>query len=69
MGHVEIVKLFLERGIDVNIGIDSSLKDDEAGMTPLHCAARAGQMEVVKLLLEHGADCNAVTAVSIRFII
>lgn len=32
------------------------LRDDDYGMTPLHCAARWGFMEGAKLLLAHGAD-------------
>ncbi|ROT35327.1 ankyrin [Sodiomyces alkalinus F11] len=44
-GHVEAVKLLLEKGADVNI------KDDDYGQTPLSWAAENGHEKVVKLLL------------------
>lgn len=50
-GHLEIVKLFLERGADPNL--------PEPGIAPrghaLYSAAANGHYEVAKLLLEHGA--------------
>jgi ankyrin repeat protein len=54
-GHLEIVKLLLEHGADVNA--------KTAYETALHLAAGEGHLEIVKLLLEHGADVNAKTAV------
>ena len=48
-GHVEIVKILLERGANPNA-------EDDAGRTPLHDAAFKGHVEIVKLLLERGAD-------------
>ena len=51
-GHIEIVKLLLENGADVN----SRTKD---GDTALIVASKAGHTNVVKLLLERGADVNA----------
>lgn len=51
-GHVEIVKLLLERGADVN-GMG------HFGGPPMLAAAYGGQVEVAKLLLEAGADVNS----------
>jgi hypothetical protein len=48
-GHVEICRILLESGSDVE-----GTADD--GLTPLMSAAAAGHIEVVRLLLEHGAD-------------
>ncbi|RYP27389.1 hypothetical protein DL767_007708 [Monosporascus sp. MG133] len=48
-GHVEVVKLLLEKGADWTIR-------DSNGWTPLSVASDSGQVEVVKLLLEKGAD-------------
>jgi ankyrin repeat protein len=53
-GHLEIVKLLLERGADPNL--------PEEGIAPrghaLYSAATNGHFEVAKLLLEHGAHPN-----------
>jgi len=53
-GHLEIVKLLLERGADPNL--------PEEGIAPrghaLHSAAYYGHIDIVKLLLEHGAYPN-----------
>jgi ankyrin repeat protein len=53
-GHLEIVKLLLERGADPNL--------PEEGIAPrgqaLYSAAANGHFEVAKLLLEHGAHPN-----------
>ena len=51
-GYVEIVKLLIERGIDIN-----AKTNDEA--TPLDIAFDKDYTEIVKLLLEKGADANA----------
>lgn len=51
-GHMEVVKLLLERGADVH----AKEKNDE---TPLHVATGRGHTEIVKLLLERGADVHA----------
>jgi ankyrin repeat protein len=53
-GHLEIVKLLLEHGADVNAKM-------EGLGTALHLAASNGHLEIVKLLLENGADVNAKT--------
>ena len=53
-GHIEIVKLLLERGADPNL--------PEEGIAPrghaLHSAVVRGHIEIVRLLLEHGAHPN-----------
>jgi ankyrin repeat protein len=53
-GHIEIVKLLLERGADPNL--------PEEGIAPhghaLYSAAANGHYEIAKLLLEHGAYPN-----------
>jgi ankyrin repeat protein len=55
MGHLEIVKLLLDRGADPNL--------PEEGIAPhghaLYSAVAGGHFEIAKLLLEHGADPNA----------
>ncbi|RKK66726.1 hypothetical protein BFJ69_g15146 [Fusarium oxysporum] len=50
-GHVEVVKLLLDKGADVNI-------PDKDGWTPVFSASWNGYVEVVKLLLDKGADVN-----------
>lgn len=54
-GHLEVVRLLLERGADPNL--------PEEGIAPqghaLYSAAANGHYEVVQLLLEHGAHPNA----------
>jgi ankyrin repeat protein len=54
-GHLEIVKLLLERGADPNL--------PEEGIAPrghaLYAAATNGHREIVRLLLKHGAHPNA----------
>jgi len=54
-GHLEVVKLLLERGANPN--------EPEPGIAPhggaLHSAIGGKHYEIVKLLLEHGANPNA----------
>jgi ankyrin repeat protein len=54
-GHMELVRLLLERGADPNAPEGWHAPRGQA----LHAAARAGHRAVVELLLEHGADPNA----------
>lgn len=56
-GHLEIVKLLLENGADVNV------KDTFYGATPLTWAVNKGHTEIVKLLLEKGAEGKEGTLV------
>ena len=63
LGHVEVVKLLLENGADVNT-------NNDIGISALMAASSKGFVKVVKLLLEKGADVNAknddnLTALSI----
>lgn len=56
-GHLEIVKLLIRNGADVNMQSFKMFKD-----TPLIDASANGHLDVVKYLLSHGADptiCNA----------
>jgi ankyrin repeat protein len=48
-GHVEVVKLMLEKGADVEA------KDTKYGQTPLLWAAASGHKAVVTLLLDNSA--------------
>lgn len=50
-GNVEVVKLLLDYGADVDA-------KDQDGFTPLMAAVHGGHPSVVKLLLEHGAQHN-----------
>jgi ankyrin repeat protein len=52
-GHLEIVKLLVDRGADLEA-------IDDLGQRPLMCAARHGRSEVVAHLLDRGAEINAV---------
>jgi ankyrin repeat protein len=51
-GSLEIVKILLDKGADVNT-------KDNYGSTALMMASRDGRIEVVKLLLSKKADANA----------
>ena len=68
LGKLEIVRSFLDRGVDPNrhrIRGPSRMKfldDIWHGETCLHVATLAGKFDVVQLLLERGADPNARNA-------
>ncbi|KZC13712.1 Tonsoku-like protein, partial [Dufourea novaeangliae] len=51
-GHVEVAKLLLENGAEVND--PGSLMCQ--GVTPLHDAASCGNISMMRLLIEHGAN-------------
>jgi hypothetical protein len=51
-GHIEISRLLLQNGADVN------LKSND-GFTPLHWAASHGHIDILHLLVENGADLEA----------
>ena len=51
-GSLEIVKLFVENGIDVNYR--------DSGICPLHIAASNKDIEVGKFLISKGADINSI---------
>ncbi len=51
-GHMDIVKLFLDKGADVNA-------IDTRGGTALIFTAYSGHLDVIKLLFDKGADVNA----------
>lgn len=53
-GHIEVVKLLLERGADPNLPEEHIAPRGHA----LHSAVCNGHIEIVKLLLEHGAYPN-----------
>ena len=51
IGKLEMAKILIEAGADVNIG-------DNECYTPLHDVAWNGNLEIVKSLLEHGANLH-----------
>ena len=52
-GHIGMLKVMIEKGVDVNLTEDAPA---EAGITPLHIACIEGHADVVKLLMDAGAD-------------
>ena len=50
-GHVEIVKLLIEEGVDLNI-------QNNEGVTAQFCAVFFGRTEIVQILSDAGADPN-----------
>jgi ankyrin repeat protein len=59
-GHVDAVKLLLDRGAQVNAR-NPEMPDSKRGMTALMLAAQQGHDEVVRMLLERGADVTIKT--------
>ncbi|KAI2633857.1 ankyrin repeat-containing domain protein, partial [Xylaria nigripes] len=53
-GHVEVVKLLLEKKANLNVA-----PANRSRFAPLHLAVSGGHTEVLQLLLESGADPNA----------
>jgi hypothetical protein len=53
-GHIEIVRLLLQNGAEVNA-------KDRWDRTPLHFAAYHGHVDILHLLVENGADLEAQT--------
>jgi len=49
--HIEIVKLLIDNGADVNIAVNT-------GSTPLHIALNGGNTEIAEYLIENNADIN-----------
>jgi ankyrin repeat protein len=46
-GNIDIVKVLLENGVDVNL-------TNASGQTPLHVACSKGHTDVVQLLIDSG---------------
>jgi ankyrin repeat protein len=66
-GHLDVVKLLLERGANVNIRskgcpfvVSQLASKRPGGWTALAAAASSGNSEVVRILLERGASVQAV---------
>ena len=51
-GHLEMVRVLIEKGIDIN------KTDEYDGKNALHFASSEGHKEIVKLLIEKGIDIN-----------
>ena len=60
---IEVTKLLIESGADVNICVRASDGDSSryAGITPLHCAISCCQTKQVRFLIDQGADCSTST--------
>jgi ankyrin repeat protein len=54
-GHINIIKLLLEKGANPNVA-------DNQSFYPLHLAASKNEIEICELLLSFNADVNAVTS-------
>ncbi len=54
-GHIDIVRVCLENGANVN-HFNSNL------ITPLHLAATSGKLDIAQVLVEHDANIEATNA-------
>jgi uncharacterized caspase-like protein len=57
-GHLQIVELFLKRGVDPNLPSRSF----NYAFYPLEQAAHGGHIEIVRLLLDHGAHVDSANS-------
>jgi ankyrin repeat protein len=57
-GNIEIARLLLENGANIDQEIDYHSDFYEPGTTSLHFAAIFGHANICELLLDHGADIN-----------
>ena len=57
-GNIEIAKLLIDKGIDVNIK-SKCQNNCNCETTPLHIAIGGGNLKIVKFLVNNGADINA----------
>lgn len=53
-GHVDVIRVLLAAGADINTGIDR--KNTSRETTPLAAAVFCGHTQAVRVLLQHGAD-------------
>lgn len=54
-GHVEVVRVLLDAGADIN----AKNQNDHYGDTALHAAAHGNQKDVVEILIKRGANVNS----------
>jgi len=62
-GNLEMMKLLVDHGSDVNVGVDifGHISREGRECTPLHTAVRYADLPIVEYLLGQGANINAVT--------
>lgn len=54
--NIELAKLLIENGADVNAGMDDPNDLDYGQWLPLHRSSTNGNLEMTQMLLSHGAD-------------
>ena len=59
-GHIEIARLLLQNGAEVNV------MRNNYGITPLHWAALNGHVDILHLLVENGVDLEAQSSCGSR---